>query len=208
MNHCDRVDALLSAYVERETSPAETRFVDGHLTHCSRCRAQLGGLRSLLQNLSEMPRVQVSDDFTERVLARTVGTEPAGLDEPVIVPLPDRRPAWVLPLAAAATLALVLLATTRFAPRGVEQPIAVREPAATVPGSGATPASAPVFPQVEELVNLYPELVADTSEVQSLGTARDSYVLEPFELRSPVGGGEPVVTPVSAGTEDKVLVTF
>lgn len=211
MNHCDHVDSLLSAYVEGEASPAETRFIDGHLALCTRCRSQLHEMRSLLHLLSETPRVTVGPDFTERVLARTRDREPAGLDEPVVIPLPAPRSMWAVPLAAAAALALVLLATTQLGPRTagdtelVAQGVVGTSSAPT--GTEAAP-SLPLFPEVDELTNYIPELDQTEGEVQSLGTARDAYVLEAYELRTPAGGSEPVLTRVSAGSGDKVVVTF
>jgi anti-sigma factor RsiW len=211
MNHCDHVDSLLSAYVESEASPAETRFVDEHLALCTRCRSQLHEMRSLLQLLSETPRVQVGDDFTERVLARTRGREPSGLTEPVVTPLPAPRSMWAAPLAAAAAFALVLLATTLLGPRtGGETELALEGSSGTqtAPTAAQEAPPLPLFPEVEELTTLIPELDETEGEVQSMGTARDAYVLEAYELRLPAGGSEPVLTRVSAGSGDKVVVTF
>jgi hypothetical protein len=155
-----------------------------------------------------MPRVEVGSDFTARVLARTTGTQPAGLEEPVLVPLPTSRTAWTVPLAAAAALAVVLFATSRLAPGpGIDAPpVASNAVQTTLPRPDAAPV--PPLPQVEELTEYYPSLREEEGPVESIGTARDAYVLEAYELRSPVGGGTPVVTRVSAGSEDKVVVTF
>jgi len=38
MNPCERTDSLLSFFLDDELSPAERRFVEGHLTACPRCR--------------------------------------------------------------------------------------------------------------------------------------------------------------------------
>ena len=60
MKPCDRLDTLLSAYLETETSPAETRFVDGHMAACARCRKQVEDISRLIEQLSTLPRIQTS----------------------------------------------------------------------------------------------------------------------------------------------------
>jgi len=118
---------------------------------------------------------------------------------------------WAVPLAAAAAFALVLLATTLLGPRsGGETEFAVQGSPGTQPAPAGSPEAPPlpIFPEVDELTSLIPELDQTGGEVQSLGTARDAYVLEAYELRLPAGGSEPVLTRVSAGSGDKVVVTF
>jgi anti-sigma factor RsiW len=207
MKPCDRVDSLLSAHLEHETSPAEARFLDDHLQRCSRCRRQVSEMGGLMKTLSALPRVKTAPDFTQRVIARTVGLEPAGLDAPGILVLPSRRPAWALPLAAAAALALISvtvlqLGRTPTAPVETAQnasPMAgAPEPAAIPSNEPALPAVAP--PQVKSL--------GSQGEATSLGMARDAYVLEDYELREPTDGGAPVLTRASAKGDAQVVVTF
>lgn len=208
MTHCDRVDALLSAYVEQETSPAETRFVDGHLTLCPRCRLQLDEMRSLLARLSQLPKVEASAGFTERVLAQTTGLEPAGLEEPVLIELPSTRPVWAVPLAAAAGLALVIFTVARFAvgPEATKTPSPSTTTVAQQPYPGSE-TSAP--PEVRDLTTLHPGLENEVEgEAVPIGMVRDSYVLDAYELREPAGGGNLTLTRVSAEPGTRVVVTF
>jgi anti-sigma factor RsiW len=208
MTHCDRVDALLSAYIEQDTSPAETRFVDGHLTLCPRCRQQLDEMRTLLARLSQLPRVETSADFTERVIARTTGLEPAGLEEPVLIELPSRRPVWAVPLAAAAALALVIVTVTRLTVGTAPSPETAQTPSPSAPT--LVQVSQPEVdgpPEVTDLTNLHPELKKEGEGV-SIGMVRDSYVLDAYELREPAGGGNLTLTRVSAEPGTRVVVTF
>jgi hypothetical protein len=212
MKSCDRVDALLSAFLETETSPAETRFVDGHLAACARCRKQVEDTARLIEQLSALPRIQTSEGFTEKVLARTIDLAPVGLEAPHVVELIPRRPVWVMPLAAAA--ALVLMTTVVFQVQrgfGPEPEIAVNEPvnrpspfdriaeenqvlAGTGTESGTNPRQILSLPDPENAV--------------PLGMGHDSYIVEEFELREPMGGGNPIITRVSADENTRVVVTF
>lgn len=210
MKPCDRVDSLLSAYLENETSPVETQFVKSHAAECVRCRRQLDEVSALLSRLADLPRVHVADDFTEKVLARASGLAPAGIDAR-IVELPTRRPAWVLPLAAAAAVTIgvwgVMEAQRNAAPgtqiaeinqqSAVQQerfaPVDQREMAGNV---GTTETSPPKEVRLGE------------EKGESLGMARDAYILETYELLEPAGGGEPVLTRVGATQDNKVMVSF
>ncbi len=221
MNPCDRVDSFLSAYLESETSPAETRFLEGHLTACSRCRSQLEGLRRTLGALASLPRVETSPEFTARVLAEVRGLGAAGLEEPVVA-IHSRRRAWwdlppvaAVPLAAAAALAVVLLGTGPLSrtPAGLtagrgpavqasdlKAEIAARTAAdrtAEAPESELMAAKSTTPPPVASLPDLHPGLAGEAAgAVESLGMAADSYALEDWMLREPAGGGDPVLTRV------------
>lgn len=212
MKPCDRVDSLLSAFLEHETSPAETRFVDGHMTACARCRAQVDGMRTTLRHLSELPRVEVSPDFTRKLLARTAGLPPAGLEVGSVVELRPARPAWVMPLAAAAVLALAIVGVLRVQRGpGPSQQTAAVEPAGQAGPlegvAGQAPAEDPATASTE---NVIPEIesLPGPGEATPLGLGSESYLVEEYELRTPAGGGEPVLTRVSADKNTKVVVTF
>jgi predicted anti-sigma-YlaC factor YlaD len=222
MKPCERVDALLSEYLESETSPAETRFIEGHLTVCSRCREQMEEVRVLLQRLARLPRVTASADFTDAVLARTHGLVPAGLEEPVVALHPARRaPQWAAPLAAAAALAVIVLGATQlpwFNPAG---PDLARDGAPAVVADAvpdarlemdrfANPdAGSRAQPEVTRLTELRPDLAAtEGGEASALGMASDAYALDDWVLRGPAEGGTPVLTRVDADSSHRVMVTF
>jgi anti-sigma factor RsiW len=215
MNSCERVDSLLSAYLESETSPAESRFIDGHLTVCARCREQVDGTAALLERLSRLPGARVSDDFTERVLAEVKGLPAAGLEEPV-VPIPSGHTVrWAVPLAAAAALAVALIGFSQLrapVPRtgfaGAEKTVAAPAPR-TATGAATQPVDFGSTPPVASLPDLYPDLDAKTEGPgEPLGMAGDSYALEDWVLREPPGGGDAVLTRVGSDPTAKVVVTF
>lgn len=203
MKPCETVDSLLSAYLENETSPAETRFLEDHFSACSRCRTQKNDLRSLMTRLHSLPRVETSEDFTRKVLARTVGLEPLGIDFKTAARSKSRlRPAWTVPLAAAAAAAILVVGISQMRAVDVTGPAVPQGVTAEVPAETFTlPAEQPEAP------------ASQPGEVVSIGNTEqgewlDAYVLEDYELRTPAGGGSPTLTRVAANTESKVVVTF
>ena len=68
MNPCQRVDSLLSFFINDECSPAENRFVEGHLVACARCRRERRDLEAMMARVRDLPRCRVSEGFTDRVL--------------------------------------------------------------------------------------------------------------------------------------------
>lgn len=208
MKPCERTDSLLSAYLEGETSPAETRFLDSHLASCPRCRDQKAAMETLLSRLHTLPRVDVSPGFTERVLARTAGLEPAGVESrPAVIPIRSRW-SWSVPMAAAAALLVVVWGVNQMRTRSGPAPEIAQQttpPPAVMPTPEAPPASPPATanpdatPQVERMQG------ADNDGEWLDG---DVYVLENFELRQPAGGGSPTLTRASGAAKDRVVVTF
>jgi anti-sigma factor RsiW len=202
MKVCEHVDSLLSAYLENEVSPAESRFLEDHLASCSRCRDQKTELRSLLTRLHSLPRVETSTDFTRRVLDRTVGLEPVGIDFKEARSRGRYRPAWAVPMAAAAAIAVLVIGVSQMRSPGDSGPMAQNDPG-TVPSGGTF-----TLPAEQQAVP-----VTQPGEVVSMGAEKDgewldAYVLEDYELRAPAGGGTPTLTRVSSDTESKVVVTF
>ena len=156
--------------------------------------------------------LSASDGFTEKVLARTANLAPVGLEAPSIVKLIPRRPVWVMPLAAAAALVVMATMVVQLERSWSPEPeIAVNEP--------VNPPSP--FEQIAEQnrarAGTGTDSQADPREIQSLpdpeaavplGMGNDSYVVEEFELREPMGGGNPIITRVSTNEKTKVVVTF
>jgi hypothetical protein len=207
MNACERIDSLLSAYIESETSPAETAFIDRHQVGCERCRGQIQGVRTVTELVNRLPRVSVADTFTERVLARTTGLPALPVTAPAIVELRARRPVWVLPLAAAAALAVVtlgVLQVDRFSGPGTEL---------VATGPEVTPPLQRVVDAIPETHDPEPAVIPEMTSLgpetaRPLGMVRDAYVLEAYELREPAGGGGAILTRVRADDADQVVVTF
>jgi anti-sigma factor RsiW len=210
MRPCERTDSLLSAYIEGETSPAETHFLDAHLASCPRCRTQKTTLETLLSRLRALPRVDVSPGFTERVLARTADLEPAGVEaRPAVTPIASRW-SWSVPMATAAALLVVVWGVTHLRSGATPAPDTAREtPAVTPPGApDAAPAQLPEDALTAEDVHL-----PRVDRMQGAGDDGewldgDVYLLENFELRQPAGGGSPTLTRASGQAKDRVVVTF
>jgi anti-sigma factor RsiW len=205
MNTCDRVDSLVSAYLEREASPAEIRFLEDHLTACPRCRDQVRGVRLVLDQLTHLPRVEVKPDFTEQVLARTHGLRPVGIEtrEPWVF-TPPRKLTWAVPLAAAAALALTLVGL-QIARQSGGPEVASREPESKLSAPAQVSPSTPAKVQPASP----PEVIHyGKGEGESLGMARDGYALGTYELRTPTEGGTPILTPVAVRPNAPVVVTF
>jgi len=214
MNPCQRIESLMSFYVDDECSPAERKLVDGHVVTCPRCRAQMSDLTRLMRRVKLLPVSTVSEGFTGRVLDEALGRPAAGLEEPV-VPLPrSALRTWVPAVTAAAALLAVAWVGLR-GPR-TEVPHAGRRPVAGEPGGGIHMAErVPVVSEeipvsgalvVDVLTDLDPALEATGNPAPvSLGTR---YVLEDWILREPAGGGDPVLTRVAAPARDRVTVSF
>ena len=215
MNTCQRIDSLVSAFVEHEASPAEVRFVEDHLPNCSRCRAQIHEVSQAMEALSRLPRIETRPEFTDEVLARTRGLKPATLDtrEPWIIPATRiftarRVLTWGVPLAAAAALvmALVTLQVTHRA--SAPQTASKVTPTETTPPLPNVHPAAPS--QTQNTANATPPEVLHLGkgDGQSLGMARDSYAVGTYELRTPREGGTPILTPVASRPDAPVVVTF
>ena len=216
MNTCQRIDSLVSAFLEHEASPAEMRFVETHLPTCPRCRAQIGEVSLAMEALSQLPRVETGPEFTEHVLSRTRGLRAAGLEsrEPwIMVPrfTTRRLLRWSVPMAAAAALVLALV-TMQIARRSGEPETASRDttvgtrtpaPAVQPTPNSTTTAQGPITPP--EVLHL------GKGGGQPLGMAsdsRDSYAVGTYELRAPREGGTAILTPVASKPDVPVVVTF
>jgi anti-sigma factor RsiW len=214
MNTCQRIDSLVSAFLEHEASPAELRFVESHLSTCPRCRAQIHEVSLAMEELSRLPRIETRSEFTDQVLARTRGLRAADLESREAWSMAPRFTTrrlfqWGVPLAAAAALAIALV-SVQMARRSGEPETASRttptetaKPAPSVqpaqPGSNTT-APGPVLP---------PQVIHyGKGEGQSLGMVQDSYALGTYELRTPREGGTPILTPVASKPDMPVVVTF
>ena len=209
MKTCDRIDSLVSAYLEQEASPAEIRFLDSHLTDCSRCRNQIHDVRETLETMSRLPRVQVHEDFTENVLVRTRGLRALDLEslEPwAFRPRTTRRVlSWGVPIAAAAALAFALV-NLQIANRTSQIETAERQTPAETHATPPPPAASEQ--RSVETVTPPEVLHLGEGEAKSLGMARDAYAVGSYELRTPTQGGTPILTPVATRPDLPVVVTF
>lgn len=135
----------LSAYLDRQVSPAERATIDAHLQHCMECRAELDSLRQTIAMLHSMPRVAVPRAFT-------LSEVQAGIRRPAAAP------GWFGGLArglgAVAAIALVAFVAITVlrpeqAPWKPSQTIARAQPTAVVP-TAAPAVAAPMAPAPAE----------------------------------------------------------
>lgn len=143
---------LLSAYIDGETSEAETRRVQEHLLLCPECASQLAFLRALNVGLHSAPLAPPSPALFDRIASATYATPPSksrvfwdGLRDRVAALLapPAVRVGFGTALAAGVVAAFVLPRLHEQTP----QTIAGATPAptkATVP----TPTFNPAAPRV------------------------------------------------------------
>jgi anti-sigma factor RsiW len=215
MNTCQRIDSLVSAFLEHEASPAEVRFVESHLPTCPRCRTQIREMSFVMEELSRLPRVETRPEFTDEVLARTRGLRAADLEsrEPwILAPrfTTRRLLQWSVPMAAAAALAVALV-SLQIARRSGEPETASRD--ATTETSKPAPAVRPANPSTQTTTAQGPVTPPEVihygqGDGQSLGMMQDSYALGTYELRTPREGGTPILTPVASKPDIPVVVTF
>ena len=66
----------LQAYLEGELAAERTEKVEAHLAGCSRCASELDGWRLVFSQLDELPGLEPSENFAERVMAE-VPTRPS-----------------------------------------------------------------------------------------------------------------------------------
>jgi len=66
---CERIEELLSAFLEGEVGPEEKALVEGHLAGCSNCSSLLGILRRAQQALSGFPEAEISPGLWGRLAA-------------------------------------------------------------------------------------------------------------------------------------------
>lgn len=66
---CERIEELLSVFLEGELGPEEKALVEGHLESCAECSSLLGILQRAQQALSRFPEVEVSPRLRDRLAA-------------------------------------------------------------------------------------------------------------------------------------------
>lgn len=93
------LDELLSAYLDGETTPAESQRADSHLHECLRCRRRLMDLNAARTALRSLPMMEM----------------PAGL-VPEALPTHRRRSLWVGAAAAVAAAVIAVAAAITTSP--------------------------------------------------------------------------------------------
>jgi anti-sigma factor RsiW len=66
---CERIQELLSPYLDGELAPAERAEVDAHLAGCPECADLLGRLQAAIGAFAAFPEVDLSEDLRARLAA-------------------------------------------------------------------------------------------------------------------------------------------
>ena len=99
------LDELLSAYLDGETDPSDSRRADAHLRECLRCRRSLERLQEARAAVRSLPYLRMPPE-----LVPLAGSERAR----------SHRPVW---LGAAAAAAAIVVAVAALAGRPAPEPI-------------------------------------------------------------------------------------
>lgn len=67
--NCERVEELLSAYLEGELSAAEKSLVESHLRTCQACALLYSAMRETQEALASFPEVEVSGSLMSKLYA-------------------------------------------------------------------------------------------------------------------------------------------
>lgn len=67
---CSEIEKYLSEYMDDDVNPSVREQMDLHLADCGQCRDKLDSLKSVVNDLSQMPKIQTSPDFLNRLHAR------------------------------------------------------------------------------------------------------------------------------------------
>ena len=65
---CKEFVELVTDLLEGSLAPADRERVEGHLSQCDGCTAYLAQMRAILQVAGTLPREQVTDATTERIV--------------------------------------------------------------------------------------------------------------------------------------------
>lgn len=113
--NCERVQNLLSAYLDNELTTEEHRLVRAHLVTCAECNCEYEAMSDVKARLSSLESLEVPPGFFEEVSARLQAEETLIASEAPSRPLGFRNVraglrsrVWYWPAAAAAVLVMAL----------------------------------------------------------------------------------------------------
>ncbi len=149
---------LISAQIDGEISPGETKFLGAHLRTCASCQQRQAELRRIAAGLDGMPVAAPPAGAIERLLERLLHDcrpplpPPAAPAPPVVAePQAEQTAPWrsrailAVPLALAAALAVVLLVFRMDTPVDTPADPAAPQPSPTVT-EDRSPAAVPIVP--------------------------------------------------------------
>ena len=107
---CERIEELLSAFLEGELSQADKALVESHLAGCPDCTALLAVMRRTQQALAAIPELEVSPSLQARLAAIPERKKKFSFSFDFVL-----KPA-LQPVFAAATIFMTLLSFYLFNP--------------------------------------------------------------------------------------------
>ncbi|HOW86344.1 MAG TPA: zf-HC2 domain-containing protein [Candidatus Aminicenantes bacterium] len=113
---CERIEELLSAYLEGELAPAERAEVEGHLAACPACAEFAGLMREALAAAASFPEVEPSPALVARLYE--IPDRARARKSPARTVLEWLTRPSLQPVYAAATAFLVILTFVLFHPEG------------------------------------------------------------------------------------------
>jgi len=66
---CEKIEELLSSYIENELSVEDKAAIKNHLQNCPRCSSLLSSLEESHESLVDFPELEVSQDLLKRLYA-------------------------------------------------------------------------------------------------------------------------------------------
>jgi len=107
---CDRIEELLSAYLERELGIQDHKTVEDHLKTCPDCRSLLVYMQETRKALADFPELEVSENLQSRLYAIPEAKKRFRFKLDFFM-----RPS-IQPILAAATILLTLFSFYAFNP--------------------------------------------------------------------------------------------
>lgn len=108
---CERIEELLSPYLEDDLTQEQKQTVEDHLHTCSRCAELLSLMKEARESLSFFPEVEVSEGLAEKLYAFPYKRRKFRFISDVLL-----RPSFQ-PIMAAATVLLVIMSFYLFHPQ-------------------------------------------------------------------------------------------
>ena len=122
MANCDKMKSNYSGYIEGGLPADQYKILDDHLSACPGCREAIREMKIIRQSLRQLPQIQVSPDFEQKLHQLVFQPNPRGSF------IPPQLHNWKLPALGSAivlaTIGLFLIMNDSSGPAGssVTQP--------------------------------------------------------------------------------------
>ncbi len=78
IDNCQQVVELVTAYLEGDLSPADTRQVENHLSGCPGCDTYLAQMRATIREVGQVDADRLPDDVRSALLSAFTANSPDG----------------------------------------------------------------------------------------------------------------------------------